>query len=156
MRLAGVIRFLRLRRQRRLLFFEAYMCLIWARLLLRFLSFRRLISFFSTPLRKTAPASVVREELREDVCWAIERGARALPGETVCFPRAIAAQLMCRRRGIDTTMYYGASVDPVAGLIAHVWVQDGTHGVVGHFDSYRYSVLACFPDMDMSNHCLEK
>jgi hypothetical protein len=42
-------------------------------------------------------------------------------------------------------MYYGAANDPLVGLKAHVWVQDGAHGVVGHTVAGDYGVLARFP-----------
>jgi hypothetical protein len=127
------------------LFIEACLRLVWARLLLRFLSFRQLTWLFSIPLRKPVLSGAEREQLRRDVCWAIERASDCLPGETACFPRGIAAQIMCRKCGIDATMYYGAVLDPVAGLRAHVWVQDGPDGVVGHLVASQYGVLARFP-----------
>jgi hypothetical protein len=130
---------------RRILFVEACLYLICARLLLRFLPFRRLTWLFSIPLGKTVLSSADREQLRQDVCWAIARASDFLPGETVCFPRGIAAQIMCRKGGIDTIMYYGGVLDPLAGLTAHVWVQDGPIGIVGHIVAGQYGVLARFP-----------
>jgi len=35
--------------------------------------------------------------------------------------------------------------DPVSGMKAHVWVQDGSDGVVGHLGASQYRVLARFP-----------
>ena len=98
---------------------------MWATLLLRCLSFRQLIDIFSPPLRETTLSVAEREQLRRDVSWAIRRACDCLPGKTVCFPRGITAQIMCRRRGIESTMYYGVAVGSLAGLNAHVWVQDG-------------------------------
>jgi hypothetical protein len=136
--------FRRQSKQRQALFLQACLYLTWARLLLRFFSFRQLTPVFNSPLRKTVLSSTEREQLRLDVCWGIERAAEILPGRTVCFPRGIAAQIMCRKRGIDSILYYGAKVDPLTGLSAHVWVQDGTEGVVGHLVANQYHVLARF------------
>jgi hypothetical protein len=138
-------RFLAQPKSRRILFIEACLRLICARLLLRFLSFRRLTWLFGIPLGKAALSGAEREQLRRDVGWAVGRASDCLPGETACFPRGVAAQIMCRKRGIDTIMYYGAVLDPVAGLRAHVWVQDGPYGVVGSLFASQYSVLAKFP-----------
>lgn len=138
-------RFLQQPQRRRALFVEAYLRLAWARLLLRFLSFRQLTSFFSCPLPNTVLSPPERQQLRSDVSWAVDRASVYLPGKTVCFPRGISAQIMCRKRGIDTIMYYGAAIDPVVGLTAHVWVQDGPNGVVGHDVASQYGVLARFP-----------
>jgi hypothetical protein len=142
---AKIRRFLQQPKQRRTLFIEAYWRLAWARLLLRFLPFRRLTRFFNHPLPKTVLSMAQRQQLRCDVSWAIDRASVYLPGQTVCFPRGIAAQLMCRKRGIDTIMYYGAAIDPVLGLRAHVWVLDGSDGVVGHNIAGQYGVLARYP-----------
>jgi hypothetical protein len=145
MRVPSLGGFLKLSKARKRLFVEAWIGLVWARLLLRALPFRRLTSIVSFPTRATGISDTAREQLRLDVRWAIERASSYLPGETVCFPRAIAAQFMCRKRGISTIMYYGAAMDPAMGLQAHVWVQDGPEGVIGHSGSARYGVLARFP-----------
>jgi hypothetical protein len=142
---ARVQRFLGQPKPRQRLFFEACVRLVWARLLLLLLPFRQLSSGFSPSVRKAVLSRAEREQLRRDICWAIERASDCLPGKTVCFPRGIAAQKMCRKRGIGTIMYYGAAIDPVAGLKAHVWVQDGSDGVVGHLIAGEYEILARFP-----------
>jgi len=43
------------------------------------------------------------------VRWAIWTATRHQRERVVCFPRAIAAQAMLRRRGVSTTLYYGAA-----------------------------------------------
>lgn len=84
-----------------------------------------------------------RELLCRQVSSAVERMAGLLPGKTVCFPRGIAVQAMLRRRGIGTTLYYGARDD--GKLTAHVWVQDGDRGVIGLPENGEYAVVATFP-----------
>jgi hypothetical protein len=145
LRIGHVRRFLRQPKARRRLFLEACVRLVLARLLLELFSFRKLTRFFSLPIRKSLLSNAQHEQLRTDVSWAIQRAAHWLPGKTSCFPQGIAAQIICRKRGIDSIMYYGAAMDPVAGLTAHVWVQDGSNGVVGHLIADRYGVLARFP-----------
>jgi hypothetical protein len=95
------------------------------------------------PLARKAPEEPERSLLRKEIAEAISAGAARLPGQTVCFPRALVAQFMCRRRGIDATLIYGAAISD--GLTAHVWVQDGDEGIVGCEDSGRFSILARFP-----------
>ena len=48
----------------------------------------------------------------------------------MCFQQGLAAQLMLRRRGIPSVLYYGAAQDG-SGLHAHVWVRDGDIDVIG-------------------------
>lgn len=87
----------------------------------------------------------VRRSVRQDVGWAIEKASLYLPGKTTCFPKGIAAHAMCRRRGIEAILCYGAANSPGKGLSAHVWVMDDTEGIIGHQIAKDYKVLARFP-----------
>ena len=140
-------KFLRQPAGRRKLLLEAYLYLICARLMLLLLSFRQMTRFFNRSSSENGSREgSERARLRQDVRWAIARAAEYLPGETACFPRGIAAQAMLRRRGCNATLYYGAATLPQIGLTAHVWVQDGTEGVVGHQVAQNYTVIAHFPN----------
>ena len=140
----------RLRRVRRLpwrarwVLFEALLYLAMARVALKLLSFARLTRFFNRTAR-TMVSGAERDALRSDVQWAIAEAKLYLPGETVCFPQAMAAQAMLRRRGISSTLYYGAATLPTRKLKAHVWLQDGSIGVVGHEVATEYHILAQYP-----------
>jgi len=124
---------------------ESGLFLALARLAIFLLPFRTIASFLDRPLRRAAPDPRERRRQRNRIRWAIERAARLLPGETVCFPRGIAGFLMCRRRGIDSVLHYGAAVFPGEGLKAHVWLQDGVYGITGQSVCADYCVLARFP-----------
>jgi hypothetical protein len=89
---------------------------------------------------------IERERFRKGVQWGINEAAWFLPGETVCFPRAIAAQAFLRRLGIGTTLCYGAATLPERGLTGHVWLQDGDEVVVGQHDGQDYHILARYPE----------
>jgi uncharacterized membrane protein YjgN (DUF898 family) len=142
-RLAG--HFLRLSPARMRPLTEACLLLVLARLLLALLPFRMLARVMNYPLASTALTGARRAFIRNEIAWAVKTAADRLPGRTVCFPRAIAAQIMCRSRGIDAMIFYGAAVEQGQALTAHVWVQDGREGVVGFEDVGRFSVLARFP-----------
>ncbi|HEX4278870.1 MAG TPA: lasso peptide biosynthesis B2 protein [Bryobacteraceae bacterium] len=139
-------KFLRLPTERQGLLADAWWQLFVARLLLRLLPFRGLTKFLiKAPSRQFLRTDFERQQVRRKVSWAINLAAKYLPGETVCFPRGLAAQTMCRKRGINAILYYGAAVLPSEGLAAHVWVLDGDDGIVGHQTADKYRVLACFP-----------
>ena len=139
-------RFLEQPTARRWLILEALWCVLLARALLLLIPFRRLTTTFKRELPgKPSPGGPERQRLRADIRWAIELVSARLPGETTCFPRAIAAQTMCRRRGISAVLCYGAAPLPGKGLSAHVWVLDGTEGVIGHQIAEDYRILARFP-----------
>jgi len=131
---------------RRWLLLEACLYLVWARLLLLALPFRRLVPLLDRRSSCAAmPDSAARRQLRQDIGWALERASAHLPGQITCFPRGIAAQAMCRRRGMDVILYYGAATLPERGLSAHVWVLDDTEGVTGHQFADDYRILSRFP-----------
>lgn len=76
------------------------------------------------------------------VSWAIATAARHLPWRPVCFPQAVTAQWMLRRRGIPSTLYFGA--DPARGYDAHAWVRAGTTIVTGGPREDRFAIVSSF------------
>jgi hypothetical protein len=66
----------------------------------------------------------------------------------LCFQQGLAAQLMLRRRGIPSVLYYGAAQGDRTGLCAHVWVQDGEVDVIGGEIAHRFAILATFPSQN--------
>ena len=133
-------------RQQKLLI-EAAMCLVLARLALALFSFRHLTKFMGRTMTQPEVMGTDRERFRNEVAWAITAVAGHLPIKMVCFPRGIAAQAMLRRRLISATIFYGVAKLPERGLAAHVWVQDGTCGVVGHQIAAQYAVLMHYPEI---------
>jgi hypothetical protein len=77
--------------------------------------------------------------------WAISASAARVPWRALCFQQGLAAQLMLRRRGIPSVLYYGAAQDDRDGLSAHVWVRDGDVDVIGGEIADRFTILATFP-----------
>ena len=127
---------------------EAVLWLLLARLALRLLAFDHIVARLSS-----APDVEVtggrRRVLRKRVKTAVFQAWRRLPVSNTCFHRAIAAQLMLRRRGVGTIVYYGARTEPERGLTGHVWLMDGDIGVVGHDAAQGYPVLAQFSGKTM-------
>jgi hypothetical protein len=121
---------------------DAAVCLTGARLALALVPFRWIVDVSIRPPRRVA-AERDRDRAIRDVRWAIAAAAARLPGETVCFPRALAAQSMLRRRGVATTMTYGARTRD-ARLDAHVWLTAGSTGIVGHEAASDFSALATY------------
>lgn len=132
--------------RRRLLAVEALVLLVVARIAIAVFPYRWLARAFSIETRTPELSGDARAEAIRSVQRAIAAAATRLPWESVCFPRAATAQTMLRRRGVATTLYYGAALHPGQGLTAHVWLQDAEHGVIGHETAGRYRILATYPD----------
>lgn len=131
---------------RRLLLIEAMCYLSLAKVALICLPYKRLTWFLNRPAKQPELRGEEREMLRKAVRWSILRAAKLLPWKTVCFPQGIAAQAILRRRRISTTLYYGAATQPDKGLTSHVWVQDGSEGVIGHRAANGYKIIAKYPE----------
>jgi len=127
-----------------LLFSEAWGWLVIARVLVSILPFRWLAALLDLPLTRQF-CQDSSDEFRKNVRWAVKTAGTFLPGETVCFPQGIAAHIMCRLRGVRTTLLYGVGISRDGRLKAHVWTQDRLHGVIGHGPAGEYHVVAEFP-----------
>jgi len=144
--MGGMLRFLNDFRRAdaagRELLLEAIFWLLVARFVVRFVPFTRLEKWFSRPVVGPELDEPSRGVVRHDVRLSIYRASGYFSVRPVCFPQALAAQVMLRRRRVGTCLYYGSAVVPSKGLSAHVWLQDGDQAVVGRRVSAGYQVLA--------------
>jgi len=124
---------------------EAFVLLALCRLAIFLLPFRVLAAYLDRPMTVPELTGPERVRQRNRIRWAVDRAARFLPGPTVCFPRGLAGFVMCRVRGIDSILHYGAAVVSDEGLKAHVWLMDGDYGITGQSVAAEYCLLARFP-----------
>jgi Transglutaminase-like superfamily len=137
-------KFWRFSRQDRLLVVETVLYLAVAGFGIALLRFRHVAVLAARPTRRPEPPP--QECLRKVrlIRWAILATARRVPWRAFCFQQALAAQLMLRRRGIPSVLYYGAAQDR-SGLFAHVWLRHGEVDVIGCATAHRFAILATFP-----------
>jgi hypothetical protein len=122
---------------------EAGLFLVAAAAAIALLSFAR-IARFAGQARPASRRALDSDQLRE-LRWAIEAVARRVPFRSKCFERGLAAQWMLRRRGIETTLFYGAVRGAEGALSAHVWVRSGDRDVIGCEEAAGFALLARFP-----------
>jgi hypothetical protein len=115
-----------------------------ASLAIRFVPFRRLVPIFTRPLPCAEVTGPARARAIADVRRAVVAAAARLPNRPVCFPQAVAAQAMLRRRGVSTTVCCGATTTPGQGLHAHMWLMSGNDGVVGQEIAAQFPLLATY------------
>jgi Transglutaminase-like superfamily len=128
----------------RLLLLEATFWLAVAALVIAVLPFRHLGRLAAFPLCRQAPPQQSRLTEGQRVRWSVIACARLVPWRAMCFQQGLAAQLMLRRRGIPSVLYYGAALEDQR-LSAHVWVRDRDVDVIGGEIASRYAVLTAFP-----------
>jgi transglutaminase-like putative cysteine protease len=108
---------------------EALAALLAARLAVRFVSTRRLLTWAGRSPRRLQ--RFTNPDLAAQVAAAVDHvGSKT---GAVCLPRALAAQAMLRRRGIASRLCLGVARDG-RSLSAHAWVEIGQQIIIGEFD----------------------
>lgn len=125
------------------LLFEAFVMLAVCSAAIRVLRFVRVGRLASWPLGRLRSGSTV--DWPSKVAWAVRACGRRAPWRAVCFQQGLTAQIMLRRRGVDSTLYFGVALEKTDGLSAHVWVKAGERDVVGCEEAVGYAALAVFP-----------
>jgi len=135
-------RWRKLERADRWLLIEALILLVCSRLMILLLPFRRVVRLGADgAATDTPPSPHDLARLR----WAIRAIARRMPFRALCFEQGLTARLMLRRRGIGSTLYYGAVREAGGQLATHVWIRCASVDVIGTEDCDRYAILATFP-----------
>lgn len=123
------------------LLIEAGLAMITASAAIRLVPFRRLAAWMG---RRRGAGSPADPDEIATIARAIRAWSRRLPWRTLCFEQGLTAHWMLRRRGLASTLYYGAAT--LEGqLKAHVWVRSGERDVVGCEIASDYALLARFP-----------
>ena len=125
-----------------LLLVEAIVTLAAAAAAIRFLSFRRAVSFGAVPLgeQRENPTG-----LADELSWTVEAAARIVPFRTVCFQQGLALQRMARRRGVDARLHYAIGKDETDRLAAHVWVSADGRALIGEQHDNIFKTVATYP-----------
>jgi len=129
----------------RLILFEAILMLALSVVVIAILPFRYAGKLASLRVGHAEPSSEERALAIRRVRWAVLASARRVPWRAMCFEQGLASQLMLRRRGVASVLYFGAAPADQKSLAAHVWVRDGDTNVVGGESASQFAVLAMFP-----------
>jgi hypothetical protein len=131
----------------RLLLLEAFAWLTLAKLLIHGVPFRWLARRLGFQMAQS-PETVSDSErvLACRVGWAVEAVARHSPIQFVCFPQAIAAKWMLRRRGLPSTLYLGAKIKEKDKLDVHAWLRVGDRILTGGEQSRRHKTIVTFAE----------
>ena len=138
-----------MRPQARRLASEAAINMLAARVALAFLPFARIARWmgpFSEPGSAAAGGGPADPALVAPLRAAIATVAAQLPFRSDCLVQALAAQAMCRRRGIASTVHMGAGP---AGVLpegeTHAWSEASGAPLTGYPLPEGIVEVACFP-----------
>jgi len=134
------------------LFVQAYMLLGVFRLAINTLAFKRLAKRLGQHMEESSRELSDDDELQQSrrISWAIQRASCFTLWKSNCFPQAITAQYLLRRRGIPSTLYLGALLDDSSKLKemkAHAWLRCGPRIVTGREGHRQFGVVATFADI---------
>ncbi len=73
---------------------------------------------------------------------AILRASRGLPWNSTCLVRALAAQMMLRRRHLPSVLQFGVRSGAAIELSAHAWLRCGDMDIVGAETRAEYTPIA--------------
>jgi hypothetical protein len=119
---------------------EALFFLAIARVALWFIPANKILTWTARAPRRVCRFSGFEVDW---ISWAIESEEVDHWLHSVCLPRAIAAQLMLRRRGIHSRSCLGVRHHD-RKLIAHAWVEVGARVMVGEREYRRFTKVAEF------------
>jgi hypothetical protein len=128
---------------------RVYGLLVVSRFVINVMPLRRITARLGTPMVETPTDQLDPEAARyaRRVAWCIRRLSSHTPTESNCYPQALTARWLLRRRGIATTLYYGAAFEPERpALQAHVWLRCGPMVVTGGGLGRRYQPLTYYAD----------
>ena len=124
---------------------EAVALLAFFRIALHLVPFRRLATLMGRPMAESpATTSAPERDQARRVGGAIMRCASHLGWARNCLAQALAGQLMLRRRGVPSTVYFGVALEGETELSAHAWLRCGEQIVTGRAGMERYKVISCF------------
>ena len=127
---------------------EATAWLAFARLAILLMRFPALSRRLGIPMQESTHDDDDRRrpDLRR-IRWAIGAVSRRAPWRCKCLEQAVAAKMMLRRRGIESTLYLGvAREESGASVQAHAWLRCGSYYLTGGEERARYTVVSTFAE----------
>lgn len=127
------------------LFMEAWIFLAFARAVLIFLQFKKIVPLLGKTMVETTDEITEKKiDLLALISLSLNRAAKYSPWRTKCFEQAIAAKMMLKRRGMKTTLYLGVYKDQMNKLGAHAWLKYNSIIVTGGPFIEKYTVINWF------------
>ena len=115
-------RFFRLPWSERVLLFKAWSLIGFVRVSLLVVRFARTKRLLDRWQKRPVPRLVARRNHASRVARMVERASYLIPGGRHCLTRAMALEVLLRRRGYGAEVKIGVARDDSGKLIAHAWL----------------------------------
>lgn len=110
---------------------EGLVALVLARSTMHLVSYARLARVGAAAERAFGRAPRQGDPEPRALGLAVKRAARVLPWHSTCLARALAAQVLLRRRGVPSRIVFGVRRSPARQFEAHAWVEHNGAIVIG-------------------------
>jgi len=117
--------------------------LVIARIMLVVIPFQHLSERLSSSREATQKAPDAN--LIERISYAMAAAANNVPWRSDCFPQTIAARMLLKRHGFDSTIHLGVERVGDDQLEGHAWLTSGDTVVTGNADLSRYTEVHRIP-----------
>lgn len=139
-----IITFMNMDLKLKLLYFEAFALLAWARTR-KIKAFIKVAPSLGKYMEETTFEIIESErQTIKNVADAIEHMSGYTFWESQCLVRAIAGMKMLERRKIDSTLYLGTAREKDGTLVAHAWLRSGPFYISGAEEMKRFTVVSMF------------
>ena len=81
------------------------------------------------------------KDLLERIAYAVAAASNSVPWRSDCFPQAIAARLLLKRHGFDSTIHLGINRVGHDELESHAWLTCGETVVTGQGNLDRFAEI---------------
>jgi hypothetical protein len=146
-RLKDVIKFIRLSKENKYLYLEAFTDLFLAKIMVTMIPFRFYASALGekknnpiTTCKNTDP--VIIHAVKQVIC----KMCNFTPWENTCLIQAIAGKRMLKRRKQQNTLYLGLMYNNADKLEAHAWLEAGKIIVTGEKNRENHTVITSFTE----------
>jgi len=126
------------------LLIEVIVILVFSKLFIKLIRFDRLSSWVGKMHTETSKIYISDHLNLIKVKSFIQKTAKRLPWDSVCYDKAIAAKLLLNRRNIPSTLYIGLAKSDEDSLEGHAWVRSGTLFVTGGTERKNYKPIVFF------------
>ncbi len=128
----------------KLLFFEAFIFLGWARIL-KVRRFSQIAPSLGEYMIESHHDVIESErQIIKDISNAIHHMSKYTLWESQCLVKGIAGIKMLERRKIDSTLYLGTARERDGHLVAHAWLRSGPFYISGAEEMKRFTVVSMF------------
>jgi hypothetical protein len=125
-----------------ILFLETWVLLHWSRFRILFTPFQQIASKLGDAQFET-PEVEIPADCLEPLRTAMRRAVKYALHNSNCYDQALTGMVICRRRMIPATIYFGLTKDS-GRLKAHAWLRCGHFFLTGSGMKKQYTAVAWF------------